>query len=81
VRLYPLYHPAAALYTPSTLEALRADFHRIPELLALGPLEQPEALPPLPDFEEQEQEDDDEPVLEPARAPEAREEPAQLGLF
>src|SRR5436189_5532601 len=23
VRLYPLYHPAAALYTPSTLEALR----------------------------------------------------------
>src|SRR3954451_18398443 len=22
VRLYPLYHPAAALYTPSTLEAL-----------------------------------------------------------
>ena len=37
VRLYPLYHPAAALYTPSTLEALRADFHRIPELLALGP--------------------------------------------
>ena len=37
VRLYPLYHPAAALYTPATLEALRADFHRIPELLALGP--------------------------------------------
>ena len=37
VRLYPLYHPAAALYTPSTLEALRADFHRIPDLLALGP--------------------------------------------
>ena len=36
VRLYPLYHPAAALYTPSTLEVLRADFHRIPELLALG---------------------------------------------
>ena len=41
VRLYPLYHPAAALYTPSTLEALRADFHRIPDLLALGPPEQP----------------------------------------
>jgi uracil-DNA glycosylase len=81
VRLYPLYHPAAALYTPSTLEALRADFHRIPELLALGPLEQPEALGPVPDFEEAEEEDDDEPVLEPARASEAREEPAQLGLF
>ena len=33
VRLYPLFHPAAALYTPSTLELLRADFGRIPELL------------------------------------------------
>jgi uracil-DNA glycosylase len=42
VRLYPLYHPAAALYTPSTLEALRADFERIPELLALDPPAQPE---------------------------------------
>jgi uracil-DNA glycosylase len=41
IRLYPLYHPAAALYTPSTLEVLRADFHRIPELLALGAPEQP----------------------------------------
>jgi hypothetical protein len=42
VRLYPLYHPAAALYTPSTLEMLRGDFLRIPEILALGPPEQPE---------------------------------------
>ena len=42
VRLYPLFHPAAALYTPSTLETLRADFQRIPELLALGPPQQPE---------------------------------------
>ena len=37
VRLYPLFHPAAALYTPSTLEMLRADFLRIPDLLRLGP--------------------------------------------
>ena len=43
VRLYPLYHPAAALYTPSTLEMLRADFRRIPELLKLGPPAQPPA--------------------------------------
>jgi uracil-DNA glycosylase len=78
VRLYPLYHPAAALYTPSTLEALRADFHRIPELLALGPLEQPEALPPVPEFEEKE---DDEPAPERARPSETHAEPAQLGLF
>ena len=45
VRLYPLYHPAAALYTPSTLDTLRADFHRIPELLALGPPGQPAEAP------------------------------------
>jgi uracil-DNA glycosylase len=52
VRLYPLYHPAAALYTPSTLEALRADFHRIPDLLALGPPPQPPAaIEDLPEFE------------------------------
>jgi uracil-DNA glycosylase family 4 len=42
VRLYPLYHPAAALYTPSTLEMLRSDFSRIPELLAVGAPEQPD---------------------------------------
>src|SRR5438105_1850540 len=41
VRLYPLYHPAAALYTPSMLATLRSDFERIPALLAMGPPEQP----------------------------------------
>ena len=34
VFLYPLFHPAAALRTPSVLERLRADFSRIPALLA-----------------------------------------------
>ena len=62
VRLYPLYHPAAALYTPSTLEALRADFHRIPELLALGPPEQPQPFEPIPELDE----DPDEPGSSPA---------------
>jgi uracil-DNA glycosylase len=33
VLLYPLYHPAAALYTPRMLEVLESDFRRIPELL------------------------------------------------
>jgi uracil-DNA glycosylase family 4 len=33
VVLYPLYHPAAALYTPRMLEVLQQDFARIPELL------------------------------------------------
>ena len=33
VSLYPLYHPAAALYTPSMLKVLEEDFSRIPGLL------------------------------------------------
>jgi uracil-DNA glycosylase family 4 len=49
VRLLPLYHPAAALYTPSTLETLRADFARIPGLLAQGPPEQPTPPEPTPE--------------------------------
>lgn len=35
VRLYPIFHPAAALYTPRMLETLREDFSRLPDLLAL----------------------------------------------
>jgi DNA polymerase len=46
VRLYPIYHPAAALYTPRMLETLREDFARLPELLALGAPEQPPPSPP-----------------------------------
>ena len=33
VLLYPLYHPAAALYTPRMLDVLQSDFRHIPELL------------------------------------------------
>jgi DNA polymerase len=33
VLLYPIYHPAAALYTPRMLEVLQSDFARLPELL------------------------------------------------
>jgi len=33
VLLYPLYHPAAALYTPSMLKVLEEDFARIPAVL------------------------------------------------
>jgi DNA polymerase len=46
VRLFPIYHPAAALYTPAMLATLRADFARLPELLALGAPEQPQPLEP-----------------------------------
>jgi uracil-DNA glycosylase family 4 len=75
VRLYPLYHPAAALYTPATLEALRADFHRIPELLALGPPPQPEPVQPIPEIE------DEEPVAELVQAAGVDLRADQLGLF
>jgi uracil-DNA glycosylase family 4 len=76
IRLYPLYHPAAALYTPATLEALRADFHGIPSLLALGPPEQPEAiqLDGLPEPIEVPEPEEPPAVAEPEPA-------AQLGLF
>jgi DNA polymerase len=74
VRLYPLFHPAAALYTPSMLATSREDFARIPELLALPAPEQPEPEP--------------EPELvmagveaEPEPEVEAPAEPDQLGLF
>jgi uracil-DNA glycosylase len=33
VLLFPIFHPAAALYTPRMLDVLRADFERLPELL------------------------------------------------
>jgi len=46
VLLYPLYHPAAALYTPAMLKVLEADFARLPELLG-RPAAVPEPAPPL----------------------------------
>jgi DNA polymerase len=49
VRLYPLYHPAAALYTPSMLETLRDDFSRIPELLGRGAPQQPPPIETIPE--------------------------------
>ena len=88
VRLYPLYHPAAALYTPSMLETLRADFQRIPELLAMGPPPQPNPLDsppeldedkePVPEFEEPPGDDDQG---EPRLAAQEPEPAPQLGLF
>jgi DNA polymerase len=49
VLLYPLYHPAAALYTPAMLKVLESDFARLPELLGreLVPV-----APPEPTFAE-----------------------------
>ena len=42
VTLYPIFHPAAALYTPRMLQVLQDDFARIPELLGRA------AAPPPP---------------------------------
>ena len=75
VRLYPMYHPAAALYTPSMLETLRADFLRLPELLALEP-------PPQPEPEEAEMIVPDASTVEEIEsAPEQERDESQLGLF
>jgi uracil-DNA glycosylase family 4 len=71
LRLYPIFHPAAALYTPAMLDTLRADFRRLPELLALDALPQPEpeqAEPVVPEPEL---------VTAPPDAP----DDTQLGLF
>jgi len=69
VLLYPIYHPAAALYTPAMLKVLESDFARIPSLLA-GVNAAPPAAPP--------------PAFEPEPAPPAPadvEPVGQLGLF
>ena len=47
VLLYPLYHPAAALYTPSMLKVLEEDFARIPALLEVS-AEDPSPAPERP---------------------------------
>lgn len=39
--LFPVFHPAAALYTPANLEALKQDFDRLAELLGSGGKRQP----------------------------------------
>ncbi len=46
--LYPIFHPAAALYTPANLATLKEDFLRLPELLAHAAPQPGEesALPP-----------------------------------
>jgi len=91
VRLLPLLHPAAALYTRSMLDTLRADFARIPALLALDPPQQPDvavSLDEAPDeVGELLVEHASEPAPEPEPGPRPGEpatppEPAvQMGLF
>jgi uracil-DNA glycosylase family 4 len=73
VTLYPIYHPAAALYTPSMLKVLEEDFARIPALLDRR-LEAPSGSDPQSLLAGA----PSEPVVAAATAP---AEPVQLGLF
>jgi uracil-DNA glycosylase len=74
VRLYPLFHPAAALYTPRTLESLREDFSRLPGILALPAPLQPTAPAAAPQAQAPQAE-----VSQPTHA--VHGEAEQLGLF
>jgi DNA polymerase len=74
--LYPIFHPAAALYTPANLATLKDDFLRLPELLAhAAPMD--ESSEPAPAFGEAPAAPetpvasaaDPPPAPEPARAP------------
>jgi DNA polymerase len=70
VTLYPLFHPAAALYTPTMLEVLERDMARLPELLgAAEAVPEPAVEPPVRHVA------DDVERGTPAR------QPVQLGLF
>src|SRR3954454_18116057 len=84
VRLYPLFHPAAALYTPRMLEVVSEDCARGPELLAQPAPAQPEPVQPVVPVEpevravpEPERVPEPEPDAEPVPEPLA----GQLGLF
>ena len=78
VRLLPLFHPAAALYTRSMADTLRADFARIPDLLAHEGPEQPDIHVSLAEAPDEVVEALVDPVDEPAPEPEPVE---QMGLF
>lgn len=92
VRLFPVFHPAAALYTPSNVDVLRRDFSALPELLALGAPEQPAAVVEAPVVAPAPAEPEvvpEAPLSEPpettaaddATPPAPEPHPAQLGLF
>jgi uracil-DNA glycosylase family 4 len=83
VRLFPVFHPAAALYTPANVEVLREDFKQLPELLAQGPPPQPPGLEREPELEVEVEpvELDDAGDDEPLDAAEPEPQVAQLGLF
>jgi uracil-DNA glycosylase len=80
--LYPIFHPAAALYTPAMLATLKEDISRLPDLLAhaaaetppSGPVPAPSAPSPAPSAVSK-----SAPGAEPLPVSPAQGE--QLGLF
>ena len=48
VQIFPIFHPAAGLRTPSVKEKLREDFQKLPALLAAGPPPQQDEPGPGP---------------------------------
>jgi DNA polymerase len=67
VTLYPLFHPAAALYTPAMLRTLEEDFARLPALLTRAAPESARVIPL--------------PVRASEPAPASPRAAEQLGLF
>ena len=89
VYLYPVFHPAAALYAPANLAALKEDVLRLPEVLAL-PLDDDAGRTVAPDIAARVEAAPFEPPAPAATAPStpppssppAASGPAgQLGLF
>lgn len=68
-RLFPVFHPAAALYTPSNLKLLEEDFRRLKTLVSANKEPQPqvEVMAEVPQEEDETAND--------------KPEPEQLGLF
>lgn len=80
ITLYPVFHPAAALYTPSNVRLLEEDFDRLAGLLGLERRPVAEADDEaLPAAAPEEQPDPEEPVESSAGGGAA--EPGQMNLF
>ena len=89
VRLYPLFHPAAALYTPANVEVLRRDFARHARSSWRCPSPSSPPRPsPVPEPASPEPEPEREPPPEPRADRPSGADPSdvdvpveQLGLF
>lgn len=75
VLLYPIYHPAAALYAPAMKQVLADDVARIPALLGTAAPDRPAPAAPEPEREPEPSE------AGPDAGPEAPATHTQLGLF